>query len=245
MTGLGFDYYHLANNHSWDYGEKGFLDTLAALKALGVGYSGAGEDLESSRFSWETGSRDGRAVRILSLGSYYPERNGFDGSVLAAAGPDKPGVMWDSLENEGFIREELGLQDAFTIVVAHGGYEWEDEPRDDMKTLYRKYADWGADLVVAHHPHVLQGMEIHNGVPIAYSLGNFIFPGMKGWYTGEETGVLDIHLLDGRIVGIDFHPVRIDNIRIRRAPDSGIDKRFWKMSRKLAEPSGDGRNDGN
>ncbi|MCK5250198.1 MAG: CapA family protein, partial [Spirochaetaceae bacterium] len=83
------------------------------------------------------------------------------------------------------------------------------------------------------HPHVLQGMEFYDGGLIAYSLGNFIFPGMTGWYTGEETGILDLRLYDGRIVGVDFHPVRIDDIRLRRAEGEGIDDRFRGMSTEL------------
>lgn len=233
VVALGFDFFHLANNHGWDYGEAGFRDTLDAVNRIGAGYSGAGLDLEGARFAWETETHDGRRIRVLSLGAYFTERNGFDGASTAAAGEGKPGVLWDSPENEDFIRSVLVRDDAFTVVTVHGGYEWEDEPRDDMKALYRRYVDWGADLVLAHHPHVLQGMEFYGGGLIAYSLGNFIFPGMAGWYTGEETGVLDLRLYDGRIVGVDFHPIRIDDTRLRRAEGEGITKRFWEMSAEL------------
>ncbi|MDT8297864.1 MAG: CapA family protein, partial [Spirochaetaceae bacterium] len=91
-----------------------------------------------------------------------------------------------------------------------------------------------ADLVLAHHPHVLQGMELYDGALIAYSLGNFIFPGMKGWYSGEETGILDIRLHDGCLVGLDFFPVGIDDVILRRAEDSDIAEGFWMMSRELS-----------
>ena len=238
VTDLGFDFYHLANNHGWDYGERGFLDTLEALNSLNAGYSGAGTDLEAARFAWETATPGGQRIRILSLGAYFTERNGFDGASTAAARPDKPGVLWDSPENEDFIREVLGRDDAFTIVTVHGGHEWQDHPGTDVRQRYRRYADWGADLVLAHHPHVLQGMEFYRGAFIAYSLGNFIFPGMKGWYTGEETGVLDFLLLEDRLVAVDFHPVRIDNIRLRRAEGEGIEERFREMSRELEASTG-------
>jgi poly-gamma-glutamate synthesis protein (capsule biosynthesis protein) len=142
-------------------------------------------------------------------------------------------VLWDSPENEGFIRSALGGEDVFTIVTVHGGYEWENNPREDVKAIYRRYVDWGADVVLAHHPHVLQGIELYQGGLIAYSLGNFIFPGMTGWYTGEETGILELRLLDGRIIGVDFRPVRIEDIRLRRAEGEGIAERFWEMSTAL------------
>lgn len=237
LTALGFDFFHLANNHGWDYGEEGFLDTLEAVNSIGVGYSGAGADLHEARFAWETLTPAGGNLRILSLGAYYREGNGFDGASQAAAGEDKPGVLWDSPENEDFIRETLGQDDAFTIVTVHGGYEWVDTPPEDVKLLYRRYVNWGADLVLAHHPHVLQGMELYNDAVIAYSLGNFIFPGMKGWYSGEETGVLEFLLLDGRIAGVEFYPVKIDNTRLHRAEGSGIDTRFREMSRELSSGS--------
>ncbi len=234
VTDAGFDYFHLANNHGWDYGEEGFRDTLSALDASGVGYSGAGLSLEESRSYWETETPEGK-VRILSLGAYFTERNGFDGASAAASGPDKPGVLWDSPGNEAFIREVLGRDDAFTIVTVHGGYEWEDSPRADIREKYRRYIDWGADLVLAHHPHVLQGIEYYGRGLIAYSLGNFIFPGMKGWYTGEETGVLQVTISDGELKDVVFHPVRIDNTLLRRADGEGINERFWEMTRELAE----------
>lgn len=232
LVNLGFDFFHLANNHGWDYGERGFLDTLDAVEKTGVGFSGAGTNLENARFAWETESTDGSLVRILSLGAYFTERNGFDGASAAAAGEGKPGVLWDSPENEAFIRSALGQGGAFTIVTVHGGYEWEEKPRNDVMEMFRRYVDWGADLVIAHHPHVLQGMEVYQGAVIAYSLGNFIFPGMTGWYTGEETGVLELLLYDGRIVGLDFQPVRIEDIRLRRADDEDIAERFWNLSRE-------------
>jgi len=244
VVDLGFDVFHLANNHGWDYGEGGFLDTLEALRRSGVGFSGAGIDLDAAAFPWETVLRDPTAgrggtgetpVRIVSLGAYERERNGFDGSVSAAAGPGKPGVLWDRPENEERIRALLNSDD-FTIVTVHGGYEWEQAPRSDVRERYRRYVDWGADLVLAHHPHVLQGMELYRESLIAYSLGNFIFPGMTGWYTGEETGILEIGLLEGRIVSVDFRPVRIAGTRLRRAEGEGIDERFWEMTRDLAEP---------
>ena len=238
VAALGFDFFHLANNHGWDYGEKGFRDTLAALRQTGAGFSGAGLDLEGARFAWEREMPGSGPIRVLSLGAYFTERNGFDGASSAAAGEGKPGVLWDSPENEDFIRSILARDDAFTVVTVHGGYEWEDEPREDVKALYHRYVDWGADLVLAHHPHVLQGMEYYNGALIAYSLGNFIFPGMTGWYTGEETGILDFRLYNGRIVGVDFHPVRIDDIRLRRAEGEGIGERFREMSGYLTAVSG-------
>ncbi|MDF1569637.1 MAG: CapA family protein [Spirochaetaceae bacterium] len=234
LVDVGFDFFHLANNHGWDYGEEGFLDTLSAVRRSGAGFSGAGENLEQARFAWETKTPEGSMVRILSLGACFAERNGFNGALSAAAGENKPGVLWDSPENEEFIRSVLGRSDAFTVVTVHGGYEWESVPREDVTRLYRRYVDWGADLVLAHHPHVLQGMELYDGALIAYSLGNFIFPGMKGWYSGEETGILDIRLHDGCLVGLDFFPVGIDDVILRRAEDSDIAEGFWMMSRELS-----------
>ncbi len=235
----GFDFLHLANNHGWDYGEQGFLDTLEAVEDIGVGYSGAGRSLEESRFYKEYSTPEGR-IRILSLGAYFTEGNGFNGAEQHASAPGKPGVLWDSPENEDFIRKVLGREDVFTIVTVHGGYEWEESTRKNMREKYYRYVDWGADLVLAHHPHVLQGMEEYRGGLIVYSLGNFIFPGMKGWYTGEETGVLYIFLKDGVISGTEFYPVRLDGPRLRLAEKgSGIGARFRELSRKLNEDAGD------
>jgi poly-gamma-glutamate capsule biosynthesis protein CapA/YwtB (metallophosphatase superfamily) len=161
LVDVGFNFFHLANNHGWDYGEKGFLDTLSAVDRSGAGFSGAGGTLEQARFAWETKTPQGRKVRILSLGAYFAERNGFKRRRVRRGRKEQARSPLGFPVNEEFIRSVLGRNDAFTVVTVHGGYEWESIPREDVRRLYRRYVDWGADLVLAHHPHVLQGMELY------------------------------------------------------------------------------------
>ncbi|MBN1687460.1 MAG: CapA family protein [Spirochaetales bacterium] len=204
----GFDYLSITNNHSYDFGEVGFLDTLRHLQDAGLGTSGAGADLARSVVP-SSFTADGREIRILSMGAYPPERNGFDGEKTAAAGATKPGILW--ADESGIAAAASTFSDqAFDVVMVHGGVEWTTEPSPEQRELYRRLIDLGADAVIGSHPHYLQGIEAYRGGLIAYSLGNFIFPGMEETDYGEESMVLLLGIVDGMIRYIEMVPVKID-----------------------------------
>lgn len=138
----------MANNHLMDYYEAGRDETVAAVEQAGIVYA------FNDRFAvYETqGIRIGLiSVNVIGYGS---------------------GV-------EKFIKkgmEELGEQQADLIIVnCHWGVERENVPEDYARRLGKNCIDWGADLVIGHHPHVIQGIEAYNGKYIVYSLGNFCF----------------------------------------------------------------------
>jgi hypothetical protein len=89
----GFSYLSLANNHTFDYGARGFLDTLANLAQWDLGTSGAGRNVREASLPWV--ARFGAVeVRILSFAAYPVDRTGFDGQKVARAAPDRPGTLW-------------------------------------------------------------------------------------------------------------------------------------------------------
>lgn len=141
---------NLANNHSFDYGKKSYEDTITALEAEGI-----------SSFGYErTAVMDIKGVKV-GLAGVYELAEHID-------------CKQDLLDNIASLKEQ-GAQ--IIIVSFHWGQEKENVPSDVQVELAHTAIDNGADLVLGHHPHVLQGIEEYKGKNIVYSLGNFCFGG--------------------------------------------------------------------
>jgi poly-gamma-glutamate capsule biosynthesis protein CapA/YwtB (metallophosphatase superfamily) len=214
LAEAGFTHLCLANNHSFDFGETGFLDTLGALERAGIAAPGAGRNLAEARSAAETVAA-GMSVRVLSFGAYPVDRMGFDGRRTTRATETRPGILWLDEESLAAAAPQFG-PDSFDIAMVHGGEEWTSVPTDGQRRLYRRLIDAGADLVVGSHPHVLQAMEADAGGLIAYSLGNFLFPGMEGTRGGEDSAILRVGVYRGAIRYVQAHPVRLSGTSVRR-----------------------------
>ena len=141
---------NLANNHSFDYGKKSYEDTITALEAEGI-----------SSFGYKrTAVMDIKGVKV-GLAGVYELAEHID-------------CKQDLLDNIASLKEQ-GAQ--IIIVSFHWGQEKENVPSDVQVELAHAAVDNGADLVLGHHPHVLQGIEEYKGKNIVYSLGNFCFGG--------------------------------------------------------------------
>lgn len=150
LSGSSVEAANLANNHSRDYGEKSYTDTITALEDAGI-----------ATFGYERADiMEIKGVKVGLTGIYE----------LAEHMEKKQQVK----ENIAALKE-AGAQ--LIIVNFHWGIEREYVPNDTQKALARLAVDEGADLVIGHHPHVLQGVEKYKGRYIAYSLGNFCFGG--------------------------------------------------------------------
>ncbi len=232
----GFDYLSITNNHCYDYGMEGFLDTLDYLERYDIPTSGAGrtED-EAYRPHTEQIFKGGRKteVRILSVAAYPREKNGFDGRSRASVQEDRPGIIFSGAPALEAIAS-FSSDDSIDIVAIHGGQEWQNYPVADQVSFYRSCIDSGADLVLGSHPHVLQGIEGYNGGLIAYSLGNFLFPGMYVMPFAEESLILSVGFVNAKPLYVRPYPVRIDNRRIGLDKDGRILPRYLELSRKLA-----------
>ena len=140
----------LANNHSHDYGEQGFADTLAALDQEGITHFGYDE----------TAVIKVKGIKVGLVGIYELK--------------DHLERTEQLKQNIAKVKEQGAV---ITIVIFHWGNEKEEIPDSNQTTLGRLAIDEGADLVCGHHPHVLQGIETYKGKNIVYSLGNFCFGG--------------------------------------------------------------------
>ena len=228
----GFSYLSVANNHTFDFGTRGFLDTLASLSQWGLGTSGAGDNVReaSAPFIAHFGAVE---IRILSFAAYPVDRTGFDGRKVARAAPDRPGTLW--LDEEGLAAAGRAFSPgSFNIAMVHGGEEWSSLPTADQKRLYTALVRAGSDLVVGSHPHVLQGMQEFQGGLIAYSLGNFIFPGMDGTYGGEDSVILKLGLYQGKIRYVISVPVRLQGTSVRLARGDAARLKLLSLTRALA-----------
>lgn len=150
LTGGSVEAVNTANNHSHDYGEQSFNDTLAALDDAGIVHFGYDE----------TAVMDVKGIKVGLVGIYelydHLEREQQLKDNIAKVKAD-------------------GAQ--LIVVIFHWGNETETVPDSNQTTLGRIAIDEGADLVCGHHPHVLQGIETYKGRNIVYSLGNFCFSG--------------------------------------------------------------------
>lgn len=140
----------LANNHSHDYGDQSYTDTIAAMDAAGVPTFGY------DRIHYQ----DVKGVKVALIGTYELAEN--------------MGIQ-DELKSNIQKAKEAGAQ--VTIVYFHWGMEKETVPNETQVQLGHIAVDAGADLVIGSHPHVIQGYEKYNGRYIVYSLGNFCFGG--------------------------------------------------------------------
>ncbi len=195
-----FDALSVANNHSDDYGQAAFAETLDHLKQAVIRSFGGGRDLaEAHQPLWI--ERNRLKIAVLAYNEFKPRS--FE------AGPTWPGIAWS--EDSHVVADIRAARAAGADVVIpfmHWGWEREVEPSSRQHNLARLMIDAGADAVVGSHPHVTQGSEVYRGKPIIYSLGNFVFDGFElpaakvGWLlqmTVDRGGVTSWQTVDALI----------------------------------------------
>ena len=166
LSFLGINVVSLANNHIFDCGMQGFTATVQQLTNANISHFGAGADLCSARQPIIIERCD---LKVGLLGYSW----GLIQSKIA--GPSTPGVS--PLNRRFILKDVRDLRDKVDILVVsvHWGYVKERYPLPSQRELGHAIVDAGADLVVGHHPHVVQGIERVGKGLIAYSLGNFFF----------------------------------------------------------------------
>ncbi len=173
----GFDIVSLANNHILDQGEKGLQDTLQACEKYGLRTVGAGENLTSALQPLFITVKN-KKIAVLNFAEHE-----FSIAAINKAGA----APLNPVRNYYQILEAKRTAD-IVIVIIHGGSELYPLPSPRMVETYRFFADLGATAVIGHHTHCSSGFEIFNGVPIFYSLGNFLFDwknmNYTPWYEG-------------------------------------------------------------
>lgn len=170
LSVFGVDIVSLANNHAYDYGREGLLDTMRHLDEAGIPYIGAGEDLdEASRVASYV--VNGRKVAIVSATQIERSAN-----YTKAATEHEAGVF-KALNPDALVQviKAAKKKNDYVIAVLHWGSEGTLMPDALEIRLAEQVVDAGADVVIGGHPHRLQGATFIREVPVAYSLGNFWF----------------------------------------------------------------------
>ena len=168
---MGVDLVSLANNHVYDYGEIAFLDMLEAFEKYEITHVGAGRNLAEAEKAYIT---EIGGYKFAFVAATRAEKN----IVTAGATENSPGVFrcYDSSEMIRVIKE-LKKDESIDFIIPqiHFGRENSHNLEKEQVESAKAYIDAGADAVVGHHAHVLQGVEIYKDKPIIYNLGNFLF----------------------------------------------------------------------
>lgn len=190
-----------ANNHIYDYGINGIDDTMEYLDSVDIAYVGIGKTLQEAR---EPVIFTIKGRRLGFLGYFGGEGQFTATDTSSGLAPRIHSLILNDIRN---LRQKVD----YVIVSFHWGIENEHYPEEWQMKLGRACIDAGADLVVGHHPHVLQGLERYNTGVIAYSLGNFIFGGHRR--PVHDTIVLQV--LFGDTMEVRPIPVRIKYWRVK------------------------------
>lgn len=199
LNDLGVDIVSLANNHAYDYGEKAFLDTIAALEDAGVVYVGAGRNLKEARRPVYYIINN---VKIAIVSATQIER--LDNPDTKGATDSTPGVFrcWNGDNLLETVRD-AGENSDFVIAYLHWGTENVADIDWAQEKQAAEVAEAGADLIIGDHPHCLQQISIVKGVPVIYSLGNF-------WFNSKtlDTGMVKVTLNENGLQSYQFIPCR-------------------------------------
>ena len=171
MKDMGVDIVGLANNHAYDYGPDALIDTIDTLNDIQLPFVGAGKNLDEAMHPAYFHA-NGHIISIVAATQI--ERLGSPDTKEATA--DSPGVL-RTLDPKKAVAaiEEAAANSDFTVMFVHWGTESTDLVEKSQRDLARAYVDAGADLIIGAHPHVLQGIDYVDDVPVFYSLGNFWF----------------------------------------------------------------------
>ncbi len=192
----------MANNHIMDYGIEGLDSTLAALDSAGILHFGAGYNKDEAHREASV-TIHGQRIALLGYSATFPEEFWASDTSAGTAFPTRELIT----STVSRCVEEYDL----VIASFHWSAERRETPKDYQVELAHLCVDLGVDLVIGHHPHVSQSIEVYRGVPIFYSLGNFAF----GFYNRTRLGLA---------VEAEF-----DNGQIIRARAVGVDVNNWEL----------------
>lgn len=222
----GFTVLTLANNHMMDYGDGGLRETLEHLDSHGIAYTGAGASLGEARRE-ATVRVKGKRIAFLAYSLTYPEEF-FAGNGRAGTAPG-----YDVHCREDIARARKGAD--YVVVSFHWGAERADAPKPYQVSAARRAIDAGADVVVGHHPHVLQGIEHYRGGVIFYSLGNFAF-GSRSPHA-DRSIIARVRLGEG-VAGVEVVPVNVLHREVQYRPIILKGKRGAEVIARLNRLSG-------
>ncbi len=201
----GFNILSLANNHIYDFGSEGLLNTIKILDEVDIKYCGVGSDgKEKAPYTPACIEANGIEIAFLAFTDkeLMPE--------IAEEDKEKSDIAFLDKERIAISVSEAAKNGNFVIVYLHGGTEYASEPDKAMKDYAYLAIDKGADLILGSHPHVVQKAEKYRGKYIFHSLGNFIFDQLWSLETRESI-IAKIYISENKVERLIFLPAFIDD----------------------------------
>ncbi|GAM10929.1 capsule biosynthesis protein CapA [Geobacter sp. OR-1] len=206
LRDAGFLVLTLANNHILDYGAQGLADTVLHLKANGIKHTGAGENLATARAPAIVETR-GKRIAFLAYSLTFPKE--------FFAGPARQGTAPGYAASVSNDIKAARQQADHVVVSFHWGRELAATPKPYQVRAARLAIDSGADIVLGHHPHVLQGVERYRNGVIFYSLGNFAFGSASH---ASDRSIIARITLDRGVSNVEVIPLNVLNRETRYQP---------------------------
>ena len=238
LKGMGADLVTLANNHTYDFGETGLLDTLTTLREAGIPYLGAGENIAEAAntayfYLTEAGSAqsfhetdssasdagadprteipEDRSMIVAVLNATRIEQ---DGSPDTRPATETSAGVFRCYDPDRLCEEIRAAKEKadFVIVTVHWGTEKTTQLDWGQEQLMPRISEAGADLIVGAHPHILQRFAYEGEMPIVYSLGNYYFTSFT-----VDTGLLEVSFSpeEKRMEQLRFVPCLQSDTRVR------------------------------
>lgn len=207
LAAAGVGLANLGNNHVYDFLEEGLDQTLRLLDGAGLPWTGAGADEAEA---WTPAVVDARRIPVAFVGC--TTITGVEHADSYVADDDAPKGGAAACEDEALEAAVAAAAALAPVVVVqlHAGYEYDPAPSDNLEHFADVAIGAGAHLVVAHHPHVLGGLEVRDGRLVAWSLGNLAFD-QDLWDT-FPTGLLEVHLgPDGSLRRATLEPLLLED----------------------------------
>ena len=223
----GFNCVTLANNHFYDFGETGVVDTLSALDELNIDFCGGGKDIyQASKILYKEIS--GEQLAIINCCEHE----------FSIASEQRGGSNPLNPIQQFYDIQEARKNADYVLVIVHGGHEFYQLPSVRMQETYRFFIDSGADAVVNHHQHCFSGFEVYNGKPIFYGLGNFLFDTKPVKVNGTWNY--------GYMVGLTFSTMGVssdiipyeqcsERAEVKLLPQDTFDEKFKELNSLIAD----------
>lgn len=200
----GITHLDVANNHSFDFGLKGFEQTIGNIKKHKLVPFGTRNDYR-------------KPINIQFLDTLNQKI-----AIIAASTfglgikIQKKDTLIPAVSNIYNLNQEITsfkkqFPDVFIIVMLHWGIEYEETPSDNQVKLANSMIDSGADMIIGHHPHILQKIDYYKGKPIFYSIGNFIFDQRDA--KTKESMIIKLFFENGKLVKFNLYPIRIKKFK--------------------------------
>jgi poly-gamma-glutamate synthesis protein (capsule biosynthesis protein) len=212
----------IANNHIMDFGVESLTETIKLLKKNKIWYAGAGLNLSRAREPALFQIKE-KKIAFMAYSLTFPEEFWATDTSAGTCFPYHTFVYEDikKFKNENDL----------VIISCHWGEELRETPKDYQTELAHKLIDAGADIILGHHPHVIQGIELYKNKLIAYSLGNFIF----GSYSKKatESFILKLQWNEAGLQTCKIIPINVFNEEVEFQPTLILGKEKMDFLEKL------------